>query len=268
MKGFYGFIIILGIFIGYHLLDDLHDIRILKKIESLAIKPNSEFGPGIIDVESFFNTPEDYLIVDVREDEEYDYSRFNHPHLRMRLGEIFNNKAFHLQLMKEKRKLLFICYTGDRSYEARKWLEMKYPFHDFEAYSLRGGVKFVWPRLEKNAEYRDQFWIGPLKTETPDYPGNAIISRRKILNTDVVVLTNELLYESWKDPKEKIQFHMRNKSDAEMEQFLKQIEGKRVSIVCGSWSECYYTRILGHRIYNRQSSQYIGYLPEHTNENK
>ena len=187
---------------------------------------------------------ENFVIIDVREPEEYSQGRLKGS-LNYRLGELLNNELARRNMKQQSgdKKRVFYCHDGDRSTLAASMIESEF-----------GGTNYVmdlgFRQIQENDEYRT-YWEG----STDILPGGRDYERTPVLKwNDVTASTLIELSLPYKPPvrtvKGKAIIHapILLMSDAQINAFIASLGTEPVIALCNSKVSCFSTRIFRYRL--------------------
>ena len=185
-----------------------------------------------------------FVIIDVREPEEYSQGRLKGS-LNYRLGELLNNELARRNMMQQAgdKKRVFYCHDGDRSTLAASTIESEF-----------GGTNYVMDRgfrqIQENDEYRT-YWEG----STDILPGDIDYDRTPALKGDDVTASTLIdLSLTYKPPvrtlKGKTVIHapILLMSDAQINAFIASLGTEPIIALCNSKVSCFSTRIFRYRL--------------------
>ncbi len=185
-----------------------------------------------------------FVIIDVREPEEYSQGRLKGS-LNYRLGELLNNELARRNMIQQSgdKKRVFYCHDGDRSTLAASMIESEF-----------GGTNYVMDRgfrqIQENDEYRT-YWEG----STDILPGGREYERTPVLKWDDVTASTLIeLSLPYKPPvrtvKGKTIIHapILLMSDAQINAFIASLGTEPVIALCNSKVSCFSTRIFRYRL--------------------
>ena len=189
-----------------------------------------------------------YVIIDVREPEEYSTGRLKGA-LNYRLGELLNNEQARRDMIQQAgdNKRVFYCHDGDRSTLAASTIESEF-----------GGTNYVmdlgFRQIQDNDEYRT-YWEG----STDILPGGRDYDRTPVLKLDDVTASTLIeLSLPYKPPvrtvngKTIIHAPILLMSDAQINAFIasliESLGTEPVIALCNSKVSCFSTRIFRYRL--------------------
>ena len=185
-----------------------------------------------------------FVIIDVREPEEYSQGRLKGS-LNYRLGELLNNELARRNMIQQSgdKKRVFYCHDGDRSTLAASMIESEF-----------GGTNYVmdlgFRQIQENDEYRT-YWEG----STDILPGGIDYERTPVLKWDDVTASALIeLSLPYKPPvrtvKGKTIIHapILLMSDAQINAFITSLGTEPVIALCNSKVSCFSTRIFRYRL--------------------
>lgn len=185
-----------------------------------------------------------FVIIDVREPEEYSQGRLKGS-LNYRLGELLNNELARRNMIQQSgdKKRVFYCHDGDRSTLAASMIESEF-----------GGTNYVmdlgFQQIQENDEYRT-YWEG----STDILPGGIDYEKTPVLKWDNVTASALIeLSLPYKPPvrtvKGKTIIHapILLMSDAQINVFITSLGTEPVIALCNSKVSCFSTRIFRYRL--------------------
>ena len=185
-----------------------------------------------------------FVIIDVREPEEYSQGRLKGA-LNFRLGELLNNELARRNMIQQAgdKKRVFYCHDGDRSTLAASTIESEF-----------GGTNYVMDRgfrqIHENDEYR-MYWEG----STDILPGGKEYDRTPVLKGDDITASTLIdLSLTYKPPvrtlKGKTIIHapILLMSDAQIDATIASLGTEPVIALCNSKVSCFSTRIFRYRL--------------------
>jgi rhodanese-related sulfurtransferase len=187
---------------------------------------------------------ENFVIIDVREPEEYSEGRLKGS-LNYRLGELLNNELARRNMMQQAgdKKRVFYCHDGDRSTLAASTIASEF-----------GGTNYVmdlgFRQIQENEEYRT-YWEG----STDILPGGMDYERTPVLKWDDVTASTMVdLSLPYRPPvrtvKGKTIIHapIMLMSDDQINTFIDSLGTEPVIALCNSKVSCFSTRIFRYRL--------------------
>ena len=187
---------------------------------------------------------ENFVIIDVREPEEYSEGRLKGS-LNYRLGELLNNELARRNMIQQSddKKRVFYCHDGDRSTLAASRIESEF-----------GGTNYTMDRgfwqIQGNDEYRT-YWEG----STDILPGGKDYERTPVLKGDDVTASTLIDLSLQDKPpvrtlKGKTIIHapILLMSDAQINAFIATLGTEPVIALCNSKVSCFSTRIFRYRL--------------------
>ena len=187
---------------------------------------------------------QNYIIVDVREREEFSEGRIKGS-LNYRLGELLSNAQARRDMVRKTmgKKRVFFCYDGDRSMLAASTIQDEF---DGPNYVLEGGFRQI-----QGSETFREVWEGT----TDRLPGGMNYERTPWLKwKDARV--NVLIDLTLKNKPPVVQYKGKTilhapillMSDAQIDAFINTLGAEPIVAVCNSKVSCFSTRIFRYRL--------------------
>lgn len=187
---------------------------------------------------------QDYVIIDVRETEEYNQGRIRGA-LNYRLGELLNSEQVRREMIHRSagRKRVFFCHDGDRSTLAASMIETEY-----------GGTNYVMDRGFRQIQNDDgykRYWEGStriLPLEENDEP-TPWLRWKEVTSSALVELSlqNRPPYRTVRG-KTIIHAPILLMSDAQIDAFINTLGSEPIIALCNSKVSCFSTRIFRYRL--------------------
>ena len=234
-----------GVFFYAEVKDTLHLVKSEQQKSSEFSRLADPRQPlHIIPMSELVADWQNFVIIDVREPEEYSTGRLKGS-LNYRLGELLNNELARGNMIQQAgdKKRVFYCHDGDRSTLAASTIEREF-----------GGTNYVMDRgfrqIQENDEYRT-YWEG----STDILPGGRDYERTPVLKLeDVTASTLIELSLPYKPPvrtvngKTIIHAPILLMSDAQISTFIDSLGTGPVIALCNSKVSCFSTRIFRYRL--------------------
>ncbi len=214
----------------------------------LAQMKRKDIPLRVIPISKILADREKYVVIDVREKEEFSQGRIRHS-LNYRLGEILHEKKVRLDLVRdtEGKERVFYCHDGERSQLAAQTIQ-----HEF------GGVNFVLKKgyqQIKDNEANKKIWEGSLIQLLPDDHQNhrKLWTRKKNVRVNTLIDLSMYKHEMVKGLEGKIFRHapILLMSNQQIDYFINSLGEEPIVALCNSKVSCFSTRILRYRLEER-----------------
>lgn len=202
----------------------------------------------VIGLDTLLRDRDRYVVVDVREREEYSQGRIRGS-INYRLGEILQNPAARQALMQQVdgRIPVFYCHDGERSQLAAEKIQETF---GGAVYYVKKGYRQIWGMQDSG-----KIWEGSLKQLLPPgHEGHMHLWMRKWQ-----VPVNTLLDLSMQghdqvrglEGKRLIHAPVLLMSDRQIDELISSLDNQPVVALCNSKVSCFSTRILRYRLEER-----------------
>jgi rhodanese-related sulfurtransferase len=202
----------------------------------------------IISISTILSNPENYVVIDVREKEEFSQGRIKNS-LNYRLGEILYEKKVRQDLIQETqgKQRVFYCHDGERSQIAAQVIQ-----HEF------GGVNFVlkkgYQQVIKNEDNK-KIWQGSLTNLLPANHQNhrKLWLKKKNVRVNSLVDLSMYKHERVKGLEGKSFQHapILLMSNQQIDRFINTLGEEPIVALCNTKVSCFSTRILRYRLEER-----------------
>lgn len=202
----------------------------------------------VIPLTSILAAAENYVIIDVREKEEFSQGRIRNS-LNYRLGEILHEKEVRQDLMRktEGKKRVFYCHEGERSQIAAQTIQYEF-----------GGVNFVLKKgyqQIKQHEDNKNIWEGSLIHLLPqDHQYHRRLwTKKKNVAVNTLVDLSMYKHEMVEGLEDKTFLHapILLMSNQQIDAFINTLGEQPVVALCNSKVSCFSTRIFRYRLEER-----------------
>lgn len=215
-------------------------------------------GDDVIILADIARYPERYVVVDIREEEEFAQGHVKGA-LHRRLGDVLSDRAMQEEILSRgaEKTLVFFCHDGERSRIAADFFEKNY---GIVTLVVRDGFK----ELRRSDELADTLWDGTLRYVLPydfwkdlrarDYKLDRIDERGMIIDVSDASHGENMLHAP-----------IMRMSSAAVENVLKIIGRQSFSVVCDARVSCFYAKLLGYRA-EKRGAKFEGYDVRTENE--
>lgn len=243
------FICVAAIFYYYEVKQTLQLIKSERVVKTELVELNRKDIPvQIISIATVLADRENYVVIDVREKEEFSQGRIKNA-LNYRLGEILNEEKVRQHLVKETegKSRVFYCHDGERSLLAAQAIQ-------HESGGINFALKKGYQQIKKNSDNK-KFWEGSLIHLLPPnhQDHRRLWLRKKHVRADTLIDLSLHKHDVVAGLEGKRFRHapLLLMSNQQTDSFIKSLgEGPLVAL-CNSKVSCFSTRILRYRLEER-----------------
>jgi len=202
----------------------------------------------VIGLDTLLRDRDRYVVVDVREREEYSQGRIRGS-INYRLGEILQNPAARQALMQQVdgRIPVFYCHDGERSQLAAEKIQETF---GGAVYYVKKGYRQIWGMQDSG-----RIWEGSLKQLLPPgHEGHMHLWMRKWqvpVNTLIDLSMQGHDQVRGLEGKRLIHAPVLLMSDRQIDELIRSLDNQPVVALCNSKVSCFSTRILRYRLEER-----------------